>query len=331
MKVLVTGGAGFIGSHLTERLLKDGHAVIVLDDLSTGLEQNLKSCAGHPSFEFRKGSALDASLVKSLVTGCDVIFHLAAAVGVRRIVDHPIETMAVNVNASQVILEAAAHERTRVFLASSSEVYGRGISVPFREDADLRLGPTTQARWSYACAKAMDEWLGFAYHQERDVPVTIVRFFNTAGPRQLGRYGMVLPTLAKQAVLGEPLTVFGSGTQTRCFADVDEVVESLLLLLATDESIGEVFNVGSDHEVSIQALAELVREVACSGSSIVTVPYEEAYSRPLDDLMRRVPDVQKLERVTGYRLQTPLRAIVTRVVDSCRAELGEDWCESSGM
>ena len=322
MHVLITGGAGFIGSHLVEYLLARGDRVLVLDDLSTGSIENIAHCIGRPGFDYRIGSALDVPLVTELVDRCDVTVHLAAAVGVRLIVERPVHTIETNVRATEVVLGAAAKKQKPVVVASTSEVYGKATTIPFREDHDLQLGPTSHSRWAYACSKALDEWLALAYWREKHVPVTIVRFFNTVGPRQTGRYGMVLPGFAAQALRGEPITVYGSGQQSRCFGHVHDAVEGLVRLMDAPSAVGEVFNIGSDEEVTIERLAELVRDEAGSRSEIVKIPYSEAYAAGFEDMMRRVPDVSKLERVTGFRPRTPLARIVADVVADQRARQG---------
>jgi UDP-glucose 4-epimerase len=321
MKVLITGGAGFIGSHLGERLLDDGHAVIVLDDLSTGSMANIEHLIGRPGYEYRIGSVMDEPLVAELVDRCDVTVHLAAAVGVRLIVERPVHTIETNVHGTEVVLNAVARKGRTVVIASTSEVYGKSTKTPFREDADLVLGPTLHSRWAYACSKALDEWLALAYMREKDVPVIIARFFNTVGPRQTGRYGMVLPTFARQAVLGEPITVFGTGEQSRCFGHVSDAVQAIARLIETPEARGEVFNVGADEEVTINRLAELVRDAAGSQSPIIKVPYSEAYPPGFEDMHRRVPDPSKLERTINFRPRTPLRTIIDDVVTDVRSRL----------
>ena len=278
MRYLITGGAGFIGSHLATRLIDRGDEVLVLDDLSTGSMDNIAALVDRPGFSYRIGSALDVPLVSECVDRCDVTIHLAAAVGVRLIVERPVHTIETNVKASEVVLAAAAKKQKLVLIASTSEVYGKSASLPFREDGDLQLGPTTHSRWAYACSKALDEWLGLAYLREKGVPVIIVRFFNTVGPRQTGRYGMVLPNFVRQALAGEPITVYGTGDQQRCFGHVQDAVEALLRLIGNPNAIGGVFNVGSDEEVSIRQLAEMVRDAAGSESPIAYVPYAEAYA-----------------------------------------------------
>ncbi|NRA96072.1 MAG: GDP-mannose 4,6-dehydratase [Planctomycetes bacterium] len=320
MKVLVTGGAGFIGSHLSERLLDRGDEVMVLDDLSTGSMDNLQHLVGEDGFDHRIGSALDESLVTELVDDADCTVHLAAAVGVRLIIERPTHTIETNVGATDTVLKAASKSQKRVLVASTSEVYGKSTAVPFTEDDDLNLGPTTCSRWAYACSKALDEWLAFAYHREKGVPVVCVRFFNTVGPRQIGRYGMVVPNFVTQALRGQPITVYGDGEQTRCFGHVQDTVEASLRLLDSDEAVGDVFNVGSDREVTIMQLAEIVKERAKSDSEIVLVPYEQAYAEGFEDMPTRVPDVTKLERVTGFRPRTSLEQIIDDVLADLRAK-----------
>jgi UDP-glucose 4-epimerase len=321
MKVFITGGAGFIGSHLATRFLERGDRVLVLDDLSTGSMDNLAHLAGREGFEYRIGSALDVPLVAECLDRCDATVHLAAAVGVRLIVERPVHTIETNIRATEVVLAAAAKKQKPVLLASTSEVYGKSAKIPFAEEDDLQLGPTTHSRWAYACSKALDEWLGLAYYREKKVPVTVVRFFNTVGPRQTGRYGMVLPNFAAQALAGEPITVYGDGSQSRCFGHVQDAVEALLRLLATPASVGGVFNVGSDEEVTILRLAEMVRDAAGSRSEIRLVPYAEAYAEGFEDMQRRVPDLAKLERTIGFRPRTSLATIITDVVADQRARL----------
>lgn len=321
MNVFITGGCGFIGSHLAERLLGRGDRVMILDDLSTGAMENIAHLVGRPGFEYRIGTALDAPLVSEFVDRADLTVHLAAAVGVRLIVERPVHTIETNVRATEVVLAAAAKKQRPVVVASTSEVYGKSASVPFREEQDLQLGPTSHSRWAYACSKALDEWLALAYASEKKVPVVITRFFNTVGPRQTGRYGMVLPNFAQQALRGEPITVFGNGQQSRCFGHVNDAVEALLRLVATPAAWGQVFNVGTTTEVSMLDLARLVRDTAGSSSEIRLVPYDEAYPPGFEDMMRRVPDVSRLERVTGFKPETPLAQIVRDVVEDQRARL----------
>ncbi len=319
MRYLITGGAGFIGSHLATRLIDRGDEVLVLDDLSTGSMDNIAHLVDRPGFTYRIGSALDVPLVSECVDRCDVTIHLAAAVGVRLIVERPVHTIETNVKASEVVLAAAAKKQKLVLIASTSEVYGKSASLPFREDGDLQLGPTTHSRWAYACSKALDEWLGLAYMREKGVPVIIVRFFNTVGPRQTGRYGMVLPNFVRQALAGEPITVYGTGDQQRCFGHVQDAVEALLRLLGNPKAIGGVFNIGSDEEVSMMELAEMVRDAVGSKSPIVLVPYSEAYAEGFEDMHRRIPDLSRLKAMIDFRPETPLSKIIEDVLTEQRA------------
>jgi UDP-glucose 4-epimerase len=314
MKAFITGGAGFIGSHLAERLLDRGDQVLVLDDLSTGRMANIEHLVDRDDFTHRIGCATDSPLVVELVDRADVTFHLAAAVGVKLIVERPVMTIETNVRATEVVLDAAARKRKPVVIASTSEVYGKNTNVPFREEDDLNLGPTTRSRWAYACSKALDEWLAFAYMREKGVPVTIARLFNTVGPRQVGHYGMVLPSFARQALSGEPITVYGDGKQARCFVHVKDAVEALLALADTPEARGEVVNVGSDEEVTILELANRVKARAKSDSPIEFIPYDEAYAEGFEDMPRRVPDVKKLTALTGVRPSTSLDETIDDVL-----------------
>lgn len=322
MKILVTGGAGFIGSHLAERLVADGHGVSVLDNLSTGSLDNLGALKGRAGFECVIGSVRDASLVHELVQASDVTFHLAAAVGVNLILDKPSLSIHTNINGTENVLHAASSQKKLVIIASTSEVYGKSQKTPFSENDDLVLGSTANLRWSYACAKALDECLALAYSQEKKLSAIIARLFNTTGPRQTGHYGMVLPRFVNQALKGEPITVYGTGEQSRCFAHVADVVESLVRLMNTPGAMGEVFNVGNDQEISIDELARKVKELTSSASPIRRLPYTEAYGAGFEDMVRRVPDVGKLERVIGYRPRTPLDKIIADVVAGQRVALG---------
>lgn len=313
MKILITGGAGFIGSHLAERCLKQGWKVTVLDDLSTGAFENIAGLRAWDTFRYTIDSVFNAPLVTELVDGADVIFHFAATVGVRLVVKNLIRTIETNVHGTETVLRAAAKKQKRVLIASSSEVYGKSDKLPFRETEDLVLGETHHGRWSYACSKMLDEFLGFAYWSEQGVPVTVVRFFNTVGPRQTGRYGMVVPALVRAALLGEPLTVYGSGEQKRCFAYVEDVVECLVRIATSSDTVGEVLNIGNDEEISINALATLIKQITNSRSEIVRIPYEEAYGPGFEDILRRVPSLEKLERMIGYRPSTPIDVIIRAV------------------
>lgn len=313
MRYLITGGAGFIGSHLAERLLDRGDHVVLLDNLSTGSMENIRHLKSRERMEYHLDRIENRGLVAELVDDADIIVHLAAAVGVRLIVESPVRTIETNVNGTQIILEAAEKKRKLVLTASTSEVYGKSTQVPFREEADLVLGPTTKGRWSYAASKALDEFLALAYGRERKVPVIVVRLFNTVGPRQTGRYGMVLPNFVKQALQDAPITVYGSGAQSRCFCDVRDTVEALIRLMDTDRSVGEVVNIGNTEEVSIAALAQTVKSRTQSRSEITYVPYDRAYEPGFEDMMRRVPSIEKLHNLTGFLPQTSLAEIIDRV------------------
>ena len=315
MKVLITGGAGFIGSHLAERCLAEGWRVHVIDDLSTGAFDNIEHLKNRSHFSYRIDSVFNEPLVAEMVDGADIVFHLAAAVGVKLIVENPVRTIETNVDGTQVVLRCAAKKGKQVMLASTSEVYGKSTQLPFRETDDLVLGPTDIGRWSYAASKALDEWLALAYWRERGLPVTVLRFFNTVGPRQTGRYGMVLPTFVRQALRGEPLTVHETGEQRRCFSYVGDVVESLVRLAQTPAAVGEIVNIGNDQEVTINQLAARVIEVTGSQSQVEYVPYVQAYGQGFEDMPRRVPCLEKLEHLIRYRPATPLDAILRRVVD----------------
>jgi UDP-glucose 4-epimerase len=314
LKVLITGGAGFIGSHLADACIARGDDVFVIDDLSTGSLDNIEQLANHPRFHCTVDSVQNTAVVDDLVDECDVIFHLAAAVGVKLIVESPVRTIETNVRGTEVVLAAASREWKRLLVASTSEVYGLSDQVPFREDGNLVMGATTKGRWSYACSKAIDEFLALAYHREKKVPAIITRLFNTVGPRQIGRYGMVVPTLVNQALDGRPLTVHGNGEQTRCFGFVGDVVKSLLLLMDHPDSAGEVFNIGSTEEVSITHLAERILTLTGSRSEIVYVPYNEAYEDGFEDMPRRVPDTSKAARFIGFTPRTPLDTILREVI-----------------
>lgn len=313
MRALITGGAGFIGSHLAERMLERGDEVLLMDNLSTGSMENIRHLKKYDRMHYFLEPIETRGLLAELVDEADVVFHLAAAVGVRLIVESPVRTIETNVNGTQLVLEAACKKRKLVFVASTSEVYGKSTNVPFREDADLVLGPTTKGRWSYAASKALDEFLALSYWKEKRQPVVVVRFFNTVGPRQTGRYGMVMPTLVKQAIEGDPLTIFGTGKQSRCFCDVRDSVEAVLRLIGNDQAVGEVTNVGSDSEVTIEGLAEVIKARTRSSSPITYIPYERAYEPGFEDMLRRVPSIEKLEMLTGFRPKTTLPEIVDRV------------------
>ena len=320
MRALITGGAGFIGSHLAEALLAAGHQVFVIDNLSTGSIQNIEPLKAHAAFKYVVGDITNEPLLAELVDDCDVVFHLAAAVGVKLIVEEPVRTIETNVHGTEVVLKHANKKKKLVIFASTSEVYGKSTDVPFHEDADLVLGPTPKHRWAYACSKAIDEFLALAYWKERKLPVVIVRFFNTVGPRQTGRYGMVIPNFVRQALAGQPITVHGDGSQTRSFCHVRDVVGALLRLMDEPRAVGEVFNVGNSQEISIMALAERVRALTASGSPIVTIPYDQAYESGFEDMPRRVPDLSKIHALVGYEPRTDLDAILADVIDDFRRQ-----------
>jgi len=321
MKSLITGGAGFIGSHLAGRLLDDGHEVIVLDNLSTGSSKNLSSIKGRKGFELVIGSVRNQSLVIELMEQCDIAIHLAAAVGVKRVLERPSHSIHTNVNGTENVLHAAATQKKLVFVASSSEVYGKSVQPSFDETHDLILGSTANLRWSYAIAKALDECLALAYNQENRVPVIIGRLFNTTGPRQIARYGMVLPGFVTQALQDQPITVYGTGEQSRCFAHVYDIVESIIRLIEKPEAVGQVFNIGNDEEISINGLAEFVKTATGSQSEIQKIAYDDAYSAGFEEMQRRKPSLSKLERYIGYRPKTPLSKIVDDVIADKRATL----------
>lgn len=313
MRHFITGGAGFIGSHLAEALLGRGDEVFILDDLSTGSVENIRHLKAHERFHYFFDSIMNKQLLAELVDESDVIFHLAAAVGVRLIVESPVRTIETNVYGTQLVLDAASKKKKLVFTASTSEVYGKSEKIPFREDADLVLGATTIGRWSYAASKALDEFLALSYSKEKRQPVIVVRLFNTVGPRQTGRYGMVLPNFVRQALDGVPITVYGDGRQSRCFCDVRDTVEAIVRLVETDRAVGEVVNIGSNEEITIENLARAVKSRTKSESPITYIPYEKAYEPGFEDMPRRVPSLEKLERLTNFRPATPLSQIIDRV------------------
>ena len=315
MKALITGGAGFVGSHLAEALLTRGDEVSIIDNLATGSIENIEHLKGQRHFRYTIDSILNEPVLAELVDRVDVVFHLAAAVGVRLIVESPVNTIETNVHGTEMVLKLANKKRKKVLLTSTSEVYGKAGKVPFREDDDLVMGPTAKGRWSYACSKAIDESLALAYHKEKRLPVVVARLFNTVGPRQTGRYGMVIPNFVKQALLGHPITVFGDGAQSRCFAYVTDVVGQLLPLAEEPGAVGEVFNVGNDREeIAMLDLARRVKARTGSRSEILLVPYDRAYEEGFEDMQRRVPDLSKLRALTGYEPQVDLDAILDRVI-----------------
>ena len=315
MRYLITGGAGFIGSHLAERLLDRGDRVVLLDNLSTGSIENIRHLKSSTRLQYHLDNIENRQLLAELVDDADVIVHLAAAVGVKLIVESPVRTIETNVNGTQLVLETACKKKKLVLAASTSEVYGKNANVPFKEDADLVLGPTTKGRWSYAASKALDEFLALSYWKEKKLPVIVVRLFNTVGPRQTGRYGMVLPNFVKSALEHSPITVYGSGKQSRCFCDVRDTVEGLIRLIVCSRAVGEVVNVGNTEEITIEDLAHRVKERTASSSSIEYVPYDQAYEPGFEDMMRRVPSVEKLHALTGFRPHTSLNEIIDRVAE----------------
>jgi len=317
---LVTGASGFIGSHLVDALLARGEHVIGLDNLATGHLGNLDDAGHSPNFRFVHGSVLDELVVDELMHESDVVVHLAAAVGVKLIVEHPLRSFTTNIRGSEIVIEAAHRYRRTLLVTSTSEIYGKNSAVPLAEDADRVLGGTTVARWAYSTAKAVDEILALAYHRERGLPAVVVRLFNTVGPRQSPAYGMVIPRFVRQAVAGEPVTVYGDGTQTRCFCHVADVVAALLGLLDAPDAIGEVFNVGSQAEISIAELAERIVAIAGSSSPVVRIPYDQAYDRGFEDMQRRVPDVQKIKDAIGWRPTRTLDEILVESIDEALAE-----------
>lgn len=323
MRVLVTGGAGFIGSHLCEALLQRGAEVWALDDLSTGRLENLRSFERHPKFRFLEGSVTDSALVNGLVAQSDRVFHLAAAVGVKYVLENPLRSLITNIRGTEVVLDACAEHGRKAMVFSSSEVYGKGVSVPFSEDDDRVMGPTHKLRWSYACGKAVDECLAQAYWQQRQLPVVVVRCFNTCGPRQTGSYGMVIPNMISRALRDEPILVFGDGQQSRCFSAVSDVVRGVLLLAECKGAEGEIFNVGSDEEITVFELAQRIRKMCESRSEIEFVPYEKVYGKSFEDMRRRVPDLRKINRHVGYRPQTSLTQLLELTI--------KDMCESMGI
>jgi len=318
MRFLITGGAGFVGSHLTEALLASSHQVVVLDNLSTGSMDNIVHLKGRPGFEYVIDTVTNEPLLAEHLDQCDVVVHLAAAVGVKLIVEAPVHTIETNVHGTEVVLKHANKKKKLVVIASTSEVYGKNTAVPFREDADLVLGPTPKHRWAYACSKAIDEFLALAYWKEKRLPVIIVRLFNTVGPRQTGRYGMVVPTFVRQAMAGQPITVFGDGSQSRSFTYVGDVVGALIRLIEEPRAVGEVFNIGNAQEIAILALAEMIRASVGSQSKIVTIPYDQAYEAGFEDMPRRVPDLSKISRLIGYEPTVQLEDILRMVIDDFR-------------
>jgi UDP-glucose 4-epimerase len=314
--VLITGGAGFVGSHLAEALLQQGDNVTALDDLSTGSVMNIQHLKSQRRFECVIDSVMHMGVLAELIDQCDIVYHLAAAVGVRLVVDSPVRTLHTNIRATELVLEAAKKKKKKVLITSTSEVYGKATKIPFHEDDDLVIGPPLRGRWSYACSKAIDEFLAIAYHREYGVPVVLVRLFNTVGPRQTGTYGMVVPRFVSQALSGSPITIHGDGTQSRCFGWVGDVVQALIKLGVHDRAVGTIYNIGSDQEVTINELAAVVRDVTGSSSPIRHISYEQAYGKDFEDMVRRVPDLSRIRATIGYRPTKNLREIVQAVTDS---------------
>jgi len=311
---LITGGAGFIGSHLAEKLLSQGHRVTIIDNLSTGRFENIAPLTDNPNFRYAIEDIRHAAVMDRLVSECDLIYHLAAAVGVFAIVHSPIDTLEINVGGTEIVLQTARRYRKKVLIASTSEVYGKGVKVPFSEDDDRILGPTTKSRWSYAASKELDEFLGLAYHKAVGLPVTIFRLFNTVGPRQVGNYGMVVPRFVRWALAGEPIQVYGDGQQSRCFANVHDVVDAIARLGSAEDVAGEVYNIGSSEEVTICELAERVRARTNSSSQLVLIPYEQAYEAGFDDMRRRVPDIRKIKAAIGWEPTTSLDSTIDQII-----------------
>jgi len=315
MRYLITGGAGFIGSHLAEELLRRGHEVFVVDDLSTGSINNIRHLKTHDRFHYVVDTCSNVQLMAELVDGCDVIYHLAAAVGVKLIVESPVRTIETNIRLTEIILNLANKKKRPIFVASTSEVYGKSMDFPFKEDGDIVMGATHKGRWSYACSKAIDEFLAIAYWKEKKLPTVVARLFNTVGPRQTGQYGMVVPTFVKQAMANKPITVYGDGKQSRCFTHVHDVVRALIGLMETEAAYGHVFNIGNNVEITIGDLAKQVRELCQSKSEVVFIPYEKAYEQGFEDMARRVPDVTKINGTIGWKPSIPLTQILTDVIE----------------
>lgn len=318
IRFLITGGAGFIGSHLADLLLSQGHRVAAIDDLSTGQATNIAHLQDHPNFAFTQGSIADDDLLESCVARCDILVHLAAAVGVKLIVEQPVRTIETNIMGTEQVLKAAMRHRVRVLIASTSEVYGKGSRIPFHEEDDVLLGPTSKSRWAYAASKMVDEFLGLAYHQQHGLDVVLFRLFNTVGPRQTGRYGMVIPRFVSQALANEPITIYGDGQQKRCFCDVRDVVQAIAKLAIHPAAAGRVFNIGSSEEITIEALASRICQLAGSSSALTFTPYSQAYAPGFEDMFRRVPDTQRVRDLIGWQPTRKLDDILQGVIDSQR-------------
>ncbi|MEJ2704363.1 MAG: GDP-mannose 4,6-dehydratase [Sedimentisphaerales bacterium] len=321
MRTLVTGGAGFIGSHLCERLLKDGHCVDVVDDLSTGRIENIYHLTSNRDFTFVNDTVLNKMMMYTLIDKADMIYHLAGAVGVQLIVDEPVRTIETNIRGTEVVLEVAQKFRKKVLITSTSEVYGKSENKSFKEDQDCVLGATTYSRWSYACSKAIDEFLGLAYHRQYNLPVVLVRLFNTVGEKQTGQYGMVIPRFVQAALLGQPLMVYGDGKQTRCFAYVGDVIDALIALAKDPSAYGQVYNIGATEEVTIETLATMIIEMSGSHSQIQYVPYEQAYGKPFDDMMRRMPNLEKISKKIGYAPKMTLKDTLEVIIEHFRKRI----------
>lgn len=323
MKVFITGGAGFVGGHLSEAFLDGGHEVAILDDLSTGSITNIEHLKSRNGFSYTIDTVMNEGVTAEMIDRADVVVHLAAAVGVKLIVESPVRTIETNVHATEIVLNHANKKGKKVLVASTSEVYGKSTDVPFREDGDLVMGASVKGRWSYACSKAIDEFLALAYHKERKLPVVVFRLFNTVGPRQTGRYGMVIPNFVRQALAGQPITVYGDGEQRRCFTDVSDVVWALTRLAESDRAVGQVINIGNDsREVSILDLAKLIKQKTNSSSEIVLVPYSQAYEEGFEDMPRRIPDLTKIKGMIGYEPKIGLDGILDRVIEHFRSDRG---------
>jgi len=318
MKSLITGGSGFIGSHLAEELLNQGNQVSVIDDLSTGSIENIEHLKREKSFQYFIDSIKNESLMAELIDKCDVIYHLAAAVGVRLIVESPVHTIETNIAGTEIILKLANKKKKKVIITSSSEVYGKSNAIPFKENGDLVFGPTYKGRWSYACSKAIDEFLAIAYYKEKKLPIVIARLFNTVGPRQTGTYGMVIPTFIKQALLNHPITVYGDGKQSRCFTHVKDVVKGIIGLAHHSNAISRIFNIGSTEEITIEKLAELVKKITKSDSKVVHIPYDEAYEEGFEDMIKRVPDISKIQKLIDYKPTINIEGIIKSVIEFFR-------------
>lgn len=329
MKVLITGGAGFIGSHLTEALLKRGHNVTIIDDLSTGRLENIDHVRAFPNFQFAIESIMNEAVMDRLVSECDIIFHLASAVGVELVVNHPVEVIQRCVLGTDVVLKIANRYKKKVLITSTSEIYGKNSKVPFNEEDDRLLGPTTKSRWSYSSSKAIDEFLALAYYKEKQLPIVIVRLFNTIGPRQTGQYGMVVPRFVRQAMQGKDITIYGTGEQSRCFGYVGDIIEALIGLLNHPGAVGEIFNIGNNEEITIRELAERIKEMTKSNSMIVSIPYEKAYKEGFEDMERRVPDLTKIHELIGYKPQVQLNEMIKQIWEYFREKEKRETSDSN--